>query len=270
MDVGIIGRGFVGNAIYEGFAAIEHDLSFYDPIYKESKFSDILDTACVFIQVPTNAKKDGRCDTTIVESTCERLSKENYKGVAAIKSTVIPGTTNKIYAANPNLRLSFVPEFLKERSAPTDFIENQDVCIIGAYNDEDYKLIKEVHGSLPQSFAKVSPLEAEICKYFNNVFNASRIILANGFYKVCKEVGADYQKVLNAVIKRKHISSHYLRYSESLGGFGGTCLPKDTLAFMKFVEDIGLGEEIKIFETIVEDNKKCQKTVFSGMRKNSN
>ena len=112
------------------------------------------------------------------------------------------------------------------------------------------------------------PLLTELCKYFNNVFNALRITFANGFYDVCKELGADYQNIYDAVIQRSNIDGHYLRVSENIRGFGGYCLPKDTHAFAKLIDKVyGKGFGPKIFDTIVKDNKLYKTTVFQGMRK---
>ena len=107
--------------------------------------------------------KSGECDTTIVESVIKELDNLNYSGELAIKSTVTPGTTDSMVKKFPSLKLSFVPEFLRERCAIIDFVENHDICIIGTNSIESYELIKQSHGNLPQKFIKTSPIEAELC-----------------------------------------------------------------------------------------------------------
>lgn len=270
MKIGIIGLGMVGNAVYQGLMSIGNDVSFYDPKYSESKFEDILDTECVFVCVPTNPRDDGTCDTSIVEKTIKKLDSNGYSGVIVIKSTVTPGTTDEIYnkfcSRIEGFRLAFVPEFLRERCALTDFLDNHDVCIIGCYKDEDYEVVKKAHGSIPKNFAKMSPLEAELSKYFNNVFNALRIVFANGFYEICQNLGADYQKIYDAMILRNNINPAYLRCSEKLRGPSGYCLSKDPLAFMHFVENLKLNPTPTIFKAIVEDSRIYPKTVLPGMR----
>lgn len=271
MKIGIIGKGFVGSAVYEGLGWVGNEMSFYDPKYPESKIEDVLDTECVFICVPTNPKEDGTCNTDIVDTSIIALLHNGYKGVIAIKSTVTPGTTDKIrntysLGSDPFPRIVFVPEFLRERSALTDFLDNHDILIVGAYDNKDADVIIQAHRSLPKNVRVMKPLEAELAKYFNNVYNTLRVVFANGFYEVCKHVGADYQKIFDAMIKRENITHHYLRCSESLRGASGPCLPKESIAFMKYVDSLGLSIKPEIFRTIVMDNLKYPKTVIEGTR----
>ena len=252
MKIGIIGKGVVGNAVFWGLQAVGHDVSYYDKKEEQSTICDVLDTEIVFICVPTNSNPDGTCDTSIVEQTVNSLSSLKYSGIVSIKSTVIPGTTEKLIGKYPNLRLSFVPEFLKERSAFADFVDNHDVLIIGTHNQDDYDLIIRSHSHIPKSVVQVTPTEAEIAKYFSNVYNSLRVTFANGMFEVCKSLGADYQQVFNACIKRSSITADYLRCSDYLRGFGGHCLPKDSLAFSLLIKELGL--DISLFDSIVNDN----------------
>ena len=91
------------------------------------------------------------------------------------------------------------------------------------------------------------------------------ITFANAFYEVCKRTGADYSAVKNAMVQRDHIFDKYLDCNENLRGFGGMCLPKDTSAIAAFAKDYGLS--IDLFQAIVDDNNRYERTVFEGMRK---
>ena len=97
--------------------------------------------------------------------------------------------------------MAFVPEFLRERCATTDFIENHEVCIIGTDDSDVFQFIKKSHGDYPQQFVHCTPTEAELSKYFNNVHNANQIILANSFYEICVGMGVDYNKMKNNLKK---------------------------------------------------------------------
>ena len=168
MNIGIIGQGFVGSAVREGLKNF-YNLKTYD-VDKE-KCTDTHEEICkwadiIFLCVPTPSLPDGSCDTSIVESVISELNQANYNGIVSIKSTVVPGTTKKLND-NTNLEICFVPEFLRERCAVTDFTENHDVCIIGTDSDETFEILKQCHGSFPQKFVKLTPTEAEFCKYFN-------------------------------------------------------------------------------------------------------
>jgi len=265
MKIGILGLGVVGGAVYSGFLELGHEMTFYDPAKEGSKFEHVLCTEICFICVPTPPDSDGFCDVTIVEESVNKLNDNKYEGIVAIKSTVVPGTTEKLARNYPNLKICFVPEFLRERSALIDFIENHDLCVIGTDSKECFEIVKKAHGSYPQNFKMVTRTEAELVKYYNNIYNATLIILANSFYEVCKELGASYDDVKNSLVLRDHINDCYLQCNNNFRGFGGVCLPKDTLAIAKLVKKLGL--DIGFFETILKENSKYKITVYDGMRK---
>jgi UDPglucose 6-dehydrogenase len=263
MKVGIIGVGMVGSAVRHGLTRVGHDVSVFDVKMPETSLKNVLDTEVTFISVPTPSRPDGTCDTSIVESVVKDLAQAGYRGLVAIKSTVEPGTTDRLAKQYPNLRLAFCPEFLREKAAYTDFVEQHDVCVIGAYNEKDFEIIKAAHDPLPTNYAHVTPLEAEFAKYFLNVFNALRITFANQFYDVTKAAGADYQKIKNAMTKHRVIPPVYLDANEKFRGFGGACLPKDTSAFAQYAKKVlGPDAQLTLFEGIVEINKRYKTTVL--------
>lgn len=257
MKIGIIGKGVVGTAVYEGLQHIGHTVSFFDPKYPGSKVEDILDTECVFVSVPTNQAPNGDCDTSIVEAVIAELNDKKYGGLIAIKSTVIPGTSDKAAAAYPNLKICSAPEFLRAKSALADFMYNHDLLVVGSHRKEDYDLMIKIHGNLPKQVSCVKPVEAEIIKYFNNVNHSVQIIFANIFYDVCKKVGADYKSVYDAIIKRECFNPSYLMCNDNLRGFGGHCLPKDTSAIGNLVKDLGL--DYTMISAAMSDNEKLSK-----------
>ena len=169
MKIGIIGKGTVGKAVYEGLQYLGNEMCFFDPAYEGSKLEDVLNAECVFISVPTNQAPNGDCDTSIVEKVINELNAAGYKGLVGIKSTVVPGTSEKLSAQYPNLRICSVPEFLRAKSALADFMYNHDLLVIGSNREEDFDMIKEIHGNLPKAVSCVKPAEAEVVKYFNNV-----------------------------------------------------------------------------------------------------
>lgn len=264
MKIGIIGLGVVGSAVQHGLERIGNTVIPHDPKLG-TKIEDVLDTELCFICVPTPSDAEGRCDTSVVDQVLADLAERSYAGTVAIKSTVIPGTTDAFSKKYPSLQLAFCPEFLRERAAFTDFFENHDVCPIGVYRDEDFELIRDAHGSIPKKVCRLTPREAEFVKYFSNVFNALRITFANEFYEVCKAMDTDYTNVKNCVVQRENILDYYLDCNERFRGFAGVCLPKDTAAFANLVQDLKL-KDINLFDVIVKDNEHFTKTVPEGMR----
>ena len=263
MKIGIAGCGMVGTALKHGFEHLGHEVYISDPKWNTT-VKDIINTEAVFICVPTNQNEDGDCDISIVESVVRSLTAYRYNGIIVIKSTIPPNTTQSL-AIKYERELAFVPEFLRERCATEDFINNQDLLIIGCTDIRTANKIKEIHGNLPKKTLYCSTSEAEAVKYFNNIYNATLITFANSFCTICDKLGIDYEIVKNIAVNRNHINNAYLRSDENIRGFGGYCLPKDTAAF-NFLARM-LAPDVLFFENLLTENKKYRITVFKGMRK---
>tara|TARA_Y100000593_G_scaffold95015_1_gene198288 strand:- start:32848 stop:33657 length:810 start_codon:yes stop_codon:yes gene_type:complete len=266
MNIGVVGIGVVGSAVKYGFEKLGHKVFTHDTRHYTS-IEDVMDTDVVFICVPTPSLKNGKCNVHIVKDVVFELNKIDYKGIIAIKSTVEPGTTQKLQEKYPDRKICYVPEFLRERCAITDFCENHDLCIIGTDKSSVFNLIKKAHGRYPRNIIQLSVTEAELVKYFNNVYAATLITFANSFYEICEGLGVNYTNVKNAVVNRKHITDKYLDCNENFRGFGGVCLPKDTKALNRLAKELKVGG--KLFKTILDDNERYETTVFKGMRKSS-
>ena len=264
--IGCIGRGMVGDAIYLALKELGNDMYFYDPKFSNSKMEDILETECCFISVPTLPNEKNECDLTILIRVLDELQYLNYKGVICIKSTITPGTTNSMIEKYKNNRICFCPEFLKERSAYDDFMKNNPICIIGTVDDESFTVIKNIHQPISKIFKKVNPVEAELTKYMQNVYNTYRILFANGFYEICKFNNVEYNSVLNSLMHRNELDDKYMKCDEKIRGPSGPCLVKDSLAFNEYVNKLGLGIKPSIFQTIVDDMKLYPKSVIDGTR----
>tara|TARA_A100001391_G_scaffold199915_1_gene183673 strand:+ start:72 stop:869 length:798 start_codon:yes stop_codon:yes gene_type:complete len=263
MNIGIIGVGVVGSACKVGFEHIGHTVKVHD-IKLHTKINDVLDTEICYISVPTPTRDDDSCDVRIVESVVTDLVNLNYKGIIAIKSTVVPGTTERL-SKLLNRQICFVPEFLRERCAAEDFIYNNNVLVIGADTQEQFEIIKETHGSLPVHIVHSKVIEAELIKYFSNTYKAMRITFANTFHKLCEELGAEYDVVKNSFLFHGLGEGHYLNVNKEFGGFGGMCLPKDTKAMAMLVEKLGLN--LSLFRNILDENDKFVVKVPEGMRR---
>ena len=264
MNIGIIGYGVVGKACAQGYEHLGHKVLIHD-LRLDSKIEDMLATEILFICVSSPSKNDNSCDISNVEGCVNDLKRINYSGVICIKSTVEPGSTLAL-SNKYNLELCFVPEFLRERQAYLDFIENHDLLAIGSTNKFQQKLIIKAHGNLPKSIKILSPTEAELLKYFSNSLNALKVIFANNFYEFSKSLDADYSNILEAYLERNIKASDYLIANERLRGYGGPCLPKDVKALIALTKKLNLPFEL--FSAIDHDNQYIETTVFSGMRKN--
>jgi UDPglucose 6-dehydrogenase len=263
MKIGIIGMGMVGGAVAFGLRRIGHEVIGYD-LHPDRcgscTFGDVLSTELVFVCVPTPLGADAKCDISIVEATVQKLVDNHYRGLIVIKSTVPPGTTERLnnHFLHP---IAFCPEFLRERARFYDFYENMELCIAGVRHEHFARLIREAHGSIPKNFVVMTPTEAELAKYFVNCFNAYRINFANAFFDVCKYLGADYRTVKDAVMHRRDTQSAYMDSNPAFREFGGACLPKDTQAFASFVHDLSL--YTGLFANIVSENNRVRRNIVT-------
>ncbi len=233
MRIGIIGLGTVGLTIRECFEDV-HEIFIHDKKL-ETDISDVTDNVdCAYIAVPTPSLEDsGGCDTSIVENVLRELP-DGFKVV--IKSTVIPGTTKKMQALFPELKIACSPEFLRTASSVSDF-QNQDLLIVGSNHKELAELIFEHHieaGVIERkSCFLVSPTQAELVKYAKNSFYSMKVIFANQFYDYCESLDEDWSVVKELITKPQMQpigGSHLDAILGSKRGFGGKCLTKDTLA----------------------------------------
>lgn len=248
--IGIIGQGFVGSAIREGLKD-HYDILTYD--LDKDKCNSTHKEVCnnssiIFICVPTPMRVDGSCDTRILESAIDSIYDECFKTgifpILVIKSTVPPGTTDKIDSKYKDMRVLFSPEFLTEANSFEDF-KNQNRIIIGVPN-QDVDQVSLEGEKVIKMFSKVfkektcimisTAKEAEMCKYFINCFLATKVIFANQMYDICKSAGLDYNVVKFLSLLDPRIGKSHMMVPGPDGdrGFGGHCFPKDLAAMIAF------------------------------------
>ena len=263
MKIGIIGLGAVGTANKEGFEHVGHEVLIHD-IKFNTNIQDVFAAEIIFVCVPTPKADDGSCNTTIIENIIRELNLFNYKGIVAIRSTVEPGFTKNIIAKYKKMNLCFVPEFLRERCASDDFINNHELLAVGTDCVLTFRKVVEAHGALPKNVIHLTPTEAEILKYYNNLYAALRITFANIMYELCEKYNTDYTIVKDAYIKTGKAKDMYLDVTDNLRGYGGMCLPKDVSAINHLFKKLNL--DYTLLNSVEEDNKKFKTTVFNGMR----
>lgn len=264
MRIGIVGLGVVGEANKVGFTSLGHQVAIHDIKIPYSDLGKVVNSDIVFVCVPTPSNEKGECDTTIVESVIHELHERNHNGIIAIRSSTVPGFTESMISRYKNNKICLVPEFLRERCAVEDFINNHEVLSVGTNSEEVYYKVVGAHGHYPKQRVQLSPTEAEVMKYYLNLYGATRVVFANAFYEICKKLNADYSKVKDAYIKTGRHGDMYLDVNEDLRGYGGPCLPKDTRAIIGLMDRLNI--DMDFFKTIDSDNKKLKTTVFEGMR----
>ena len=208
-----------------------------------------------YIAVPTPANEDGSCDTSIVEGILDELP-DGF--IAVIKSTVIPGTTARLQSEYPNLKLAYSPEFLVERQRLDDFA-NQRILVVGSEHQDVANLIFEQHKMagvlVGENTFHVSSTEAEMVKYTKNNFYALKVIFANQMHDICNAIDIDWSIIRNIITtpQDQPIGDSHLEPMMGLNrGFGGKCLPKDTLALRELARSLGV--DYDILDAIQSDN----------------
>lgn len=234
MSIGVIGLGAVGTAVVDGLSQY-HDVEGYD-IDGRGSMHQILNTDVVFITVPTDSDNRGSLDTSIVESVVCDLAKKSYQGIVVVKSTLSPGTMDALHSRHSNLRLCYMPEYLREKDAYEWFVNPDRIVISGNMNDIKVVLdsFSWVDGNVPR--LEMSYLEAEISKLAHNAFIATKVTFTCEIERICDDNSCDPEKVMKGVWVDRRISNP-AHLTPRLGGFGGKCVPKDTRALVSFDKD---------------------------------
>lgn len=238
---GIIGVGFVGDAIKHGLESFGFKPALYDPFkIPSSKLIDIINTDLVFICLPTPMDKNGDIDASIIDSIFHDLSLIQYKGVVVIKSTLRPDKGIELRNKYSSLRIIANPEYLTERTARQDFINSKWVVIGG--NPIDLEPLLSLYGNIfPTIDQTVTSFEiALLVKYISNVLFATKVSLMNEFYQISMKLGMSWPDVVKALIDPR-IGSMHLQVPGPDGkfGFGGNCFIKDINAMIKLTEILG-------------------------------
>jgi UDP-N-acetyl-D-mannosaminuronate dehydrogenase len=249
ISIGIIGFGFVGKAISNGFAVLGKenfsDIIIYDPKTRpETSFNSIFRSDYLFICVPTPMSSTGEIDTTIIESVFVDLNTMNYAGVVVIKSTTTPVKVEYLINKFKNLKIITNPEYLTERCANEDFIKSPWI-VVG--DDFDYSdRLMDVYAKLwPSSkIVKVGACAAMMAKYMTNSWFATKVSLMNEFRSLWNSLNygeRDWEDVVKAFSSDDRVGPTHLQVPGPDGdfGFGGKCFVKDINAMIHMCKTVG-------------------------------
>lgn len=218
----------------------------------------------IFIAVGTPPADDGSADLQHVLGAANDIATYmNRHKVIVNKSTVPVGTGQKVKAAVQTILFErgvdyafdvvSNPEFLREGSAVHDFM-HPDRVILGAESERAFNTMRDVYRVLyinETPFVETNLETAEMIKYASNAFLAMKITFINEVANVCEKVGADVQKVAKAMGRDGRIAPKFLHAGP---GYGGSCFPKDTRAFIEIARDCG--ESMSLVEATVEANER--------------
>ncbi|MEK7613187.1 MAG: glycosyltransferase, partial [Patescibacteria group bacterium] len=261
--VGFVGQGWIGKNYADelerrGINVVRYALE--EP-YRANK-DLIKDCDVVFIAVPTPTTPEG-FDDSFVRSA---LAVVGEGKVAVIKSTILPGTTEKLQSLHPDKFIMHSPEFLAEATATYDAAHpTRNIVGIPRESPEMRRRAEEVLRLLPPaSFELVcKSIESELIKYVNNVMLAMKVVQVNLMYELAQCLRADYEVVRDAIgadprIGRSHLDPvHKSGHKEAKPGrgAGGDCFIKDFEAFRRlYTRLVGDQEGSALLDTTIQKN----------------
>ena len=301
MKITIIGAGYVGLVQAVGLAdlgfnviCIEKDfdklrelkfgrIPFYEPGLEDlfrknlkshrlnftNEYSDnISKSDVIFICVGTPPKKNGESNLKFVDQVTKEISK-NIKDYTVIvsKSTVPVGTSRhieNILNKGKSIKTFDVvsnPEFLREGSALEDFIR-PDKIIIGCRTVKAEKILKKIYKPLNRPYVVTNNETAEIIKYANNSFLATKITFINEISDLCENIGAEVETVAKAIGLDGRIGAKFLHPGP---GYGGSCFPKDIKSLI--YQGNKNSTDLKIIKAVDKANQLRIRSLFQRIKK---
>ncbi len=282
MDITVVGVGYVGLTTGVAFAELGNNVRLIDidkekiekirkgiaPIYEEglqemlqrnmdrikatTTYNEIDDI--VFVCVGTPSLPDGSINLSYVKEAVENAARNMEEGIIVIKSTVFPGTTEKILRPiaekySNKISLAMNPEFLREGKALHDFM-HPDRIVIGARDEKTAEMLKELYKPIDAPILVTNPTVAELIKYASNAFLATKISFANEIGNLAKMLGIDVYEVMKGVAMDHRISPYFLNAGV---GFGGSCFPKDLKALRAGAKK--LGYDMRLIDAVLKINE---------------
>lgn len=280
-NIAIIGHGYVGKAMEEFFVRRKdlYNIAITDPKYNGSEYfiedkgvsiknidSVAIWADYIILSVPTPIGDDGSCDTFLVEETLATIDREirnqkaqNKERIVIIKSTVAVGTSQMLDNKYSTFRVVFSPEFCGESKYWSSYDFDTEVAatpffIFGGYPQITSKcvdLFLTVAGPQKQYF-QCGYKEAELTKYIENSFYATKIAFCNQMYDLCQSMGIDWNTVREAWQLDPRVSPMHTAVFADDRGFGGKCFPKDALALL--MTSRKAGAEATILDEVLKYN----------------
>lgn len=258
-------------------------LQFSDDLHKAVRGS-----AVIFIAVGTPPTEQGEADLSYVESVARSISGaiNGYK-VVVEKSTVPVYTSDWVRkiilrnaAAPDSFDIASNPEFLREGTAVTDFLY-PDRIVLGADTERCAALLRKVYAPLadgsyykrvdaipqpdgariPPPVIVTSAKSAELIKHASNAFLAMKISFINAVASICESVGANVQQVCQGIGTDTRIGPRFLNPGI---GYGGSCFPKDLMAFRAVARECGY--EFRLLDEVMRINEEQRNRFLRKVR----
>jgi nucleotide sugar dehydrogenase len=239
--IGVVGNGFVGGAVAKGFGSYGCNVRVYDISVEKRTHTleDVLESDFVFVCLPSPMENaDGSSsDLSYIFDFFNNqvIERSAYNPIYILKSTVPPGTTERIAHCDDRIKVVHNPEFLTAANAEKDFV-NAERTVIGGRSE----FTSEVHSLYKHYFPftpciEMSSDESETVKYACNVFLTLKVTFFNMLSEFCENFEnetnrpIDYENMMEGVVTDSRIGDSHTNVPGPDGdyGYGGTCFPKD-------------------------------------------
>jgi UDPglucose 6-dehydrogenase len=239
-----------------------------------------------FICVGTPPSLNGDADLSYVEAVARELALSLHCDKVVVEKSTVPARTCEAVEQTMNLyssgkgtfSVASNPEFLREGTAVSDFLF-PDRIVVGTDSDRSRRALREVYGPLidgsyytrkdaitgpahgPARLISTSVKSAELIKHASNAFLAMKISFINAVANICEGVDADVREVCEGIGADSRIGSRFLNPGI---GYGGSCFPKDVLAFRSVAREIGY--DFKLLTAVMEINAEQKERFLKKVR----
>jgi len=225
MKAGIIGYGFVGQAVH---AVLDCDVAIYDKFKGNYFFNDseVMDTDIVFVCVPT---PDGKHYQESIVETLDLLVDGEYEGLVVVKSTIMHHVL-EMNGYHERLNLCFNPEFLNQNTSIEDSLYQETIILGGDIAvTKRVKDFYENHSCIDAVYEFCTIKEACDFKYTRNLYGAFQVL----FWEMIQDTTGNARKMSNLYKKIPYKTLNEKVGMDGFRGFGGACFPKDVSVWNK-------------------------------------
>jgi nucleotide sugar dehydrogenase len=242
LAIGVIGLGRVGRAALELFVGHAHVVG-WDPLLgKRYPAAELAACAFAVVCVDTPSGDAGEADLSSVKDAISRLPCRRI----VLKSTVPPGSTARL-AAESVKSICFWPEYIGESRYhnphfPARIVDVPFVIIGGEPTDRRWLIDRLIPILGPtKTYFQCSATEAELIKYAENAYFATKITFVNEYRRICEHLDADWHTVREGWLLDPRVEPMHTAAFEDQPGFAGKCLPKDLKAIVAAAAARGYG-----------------------------
>lgn len=240
----------------------------------------IAQTEVSFIVVGTPSSPEGHLNLNYIYTVAGRIGRAlkekkergdlNYMHLVAIRSTVLPGTNQKVgeiiteesgLERGKDFTVVSNPEFLREGTSVEDYF-NPPLTLVGTDSEYAEKVFREMYKDINAEFICTDIKVAEMMKYVNNTYHALKIVFGNEVGNICKGLDIDSHKVMEIFCKDRqlNISPYYFKPGFA---YGGSCLPKDMKALKTLAHDLYV--DVPVIESIFQSNENQKKKAVQAI-----